>query len=204
MVNVWLMVVNGLLNRFPARHGGTPKTLDGLFHGKSYWKIFFEKWFVGVPPSGKLHMFTWFSHHCPVKKPLFLIHSAMKQAMGPPPIIWCPERICCFVVARPAAFMVNMFIGPTPAIMTLGCEKNLHDTGIENDFDYHCDINGDNIIMMIIRTKSSSSWILLIWSLSLLSLWSKNSNINICVSYRSHHLSDCHHSSEKYVMPNPD
>jgi hypothetical protein len=44
---------------------------------------------------------------------------AMEQAMGPPPIIWCPERICCFVVARPAAFMVNMFIGPTPAVMTL-------------------------------------------------------------------------------------
>ena len=52
MVNVWLMVVNGLLNRFPARHGGTPKTLDGLFHGPSYK----NGWFWGTPILGNLHI----------------------------------------------------------------------------------------------------------------------------------------------------
>ena len=47
MVNLWLMMVNGLLNGFPACHGGTPLSLDGFCFGKSESK----KWMMtgGTP-----------------------------------------------------------------------------------------------------------------------------------------------------------
>ena len=47
------MISNGLLKGFPARHGGTPLSLDGLFQGKSQSKMD-KDW--GTPTLGNPNM----------------------------------------------------------------------------------------------------------------------------------------------------